>query len=409
MGVTRLTAAALAVLVLGPADVDLSAQRSPLDYTQWRGPNRDGSVPGFAIPEAWPEALTLQWQVEVGEGYATPLLAGERVYVFSRRNGREVLSAIAVESGELLWQTGYPVEFEPVKAAAAHGSGPKATPLFHDGKIFTLGITGILSAFDAATGTRLWQTPEPDEHPIFSAASSPAAYEGLVIAHPGNYGPLTAFDADTGDVRWSAPGNGFYASPLVADVAGVRQVVSVLQDSIVGVRPDNGAVLWRHPWAGQGGSISPLAHNGLVIVSGFDTGVLAIRPSLEAGAWSTTVAWHAKDASMYVSHPVVVDDILYGFSRLARGQLFALDARSGAVVWLGEPRAAENVAWARAGNALILLFDGAELMVAPASPLGVVPLRRYEVADSPTWAQPVLSGNRVLIKDTKSLRLWTVD
>jgi|SRR5215510_187335 len=132
--------------------------------------------------------------------------------------------------------------YTPARPAAVHGAWPKATPLFHNGRLFTLGISGMLSAFEPATGKLLWQTLPPKESPFYGAASSPVGYRNVVLAHPGNYGPLTAFDAATGVVRWATEGMGFFASPIVVELSGVRQAVTVLVDSIMGVSLASGEV-----------------------------------------------------------------------------------------------------------------------------------------------------------------------
>jgi outer membrane protein assembly factor BamB len=136
-----------------------AAQASQLDYPQWRGRDRDGSASGFIRPASWPDVLTRRWRVDVGEGYATPLVVGDTVYVFSRRDGREVITALDAGTGTQRWQSGYPAPHTPSRPAAVHGSGPKATPLFQDGKVITLGINGVVAAFDAERGTVLWRTP----------------------------------------------------------------------------------------------------------------------------------------------------------------------------------------------------------------------------------------------------------
>lgn len=112
---------------------------------------------------------------------------------------------------------------------------------------------------------------------------------------------------------------------------------------------------------------------------------------------------------MYISDPVVVGDTLFGLSRRNRGQFFALDAKTGAVLWLGPPRAAENAAFAKAGDLLFILKDDGDLIVARASRTEFRPLKRYTVADSATWAQPTISGSRVYIKDVSSLSLWSFE
>ena len=243
-------------------------QNAPHDYPQWRGRNGDGSAATFEPPATWPDMLRRVWRVEVGEGYATPLVVGDTVYVFTRRDGSEVLAALDAATGAERWRSAYPLPYTPSSPTVAHGSGPKATPLFQDGKIFTVSITGVVSAFEAATGRRLWQTSAPSEVPFYSAASSPVGTNGVVIVHPGNYEPLTAFDANTGAVKWTAGAGGFFMSPLVVTLAGTRQVVSVTQKAVIGVLPADGSVLWSYPWSGGGtGGTMPIAYGDTIIVS----------------------------------------------------------------------------------------------------------------------------------------------
>jgi outer membrane protein assembly factor BamB len=400
---------AAAVAMAGCVAV-VAAQRAATDYPQWRGRNRDGAASAFVEPRSWPETLTRRWKVEVGEGYATPLIVGTRVYVFARREGSEALIALDADTGKEQWRTSYLAPYTPSRPAAAHGAGPKATPLFHEGKLFTLGVSGIVAAFDAASGALLWRTEAPTEAPYFGAASSPVGDDGVILVNPGNYGPLTAFDSRTGAVKWTAGAGGSFASPLIATIDGVRQVVSITLASVIGVSLKNGEVLWESPWSGGGsGGPSPVLYRDTIIVSGVKQGVAAFRPSKRGQTWQTTAVWETKDVSMYVSNPVVIGDILFGLSHRASGQFFALDARSGAVLWLGAPREAANTAIVKAGDLLFLLNDDAELIVARSSRTQLDVLKRYSVADSATWAQPAVSGHRLFIRDVSSLALWTVE
>jgi outer membrane protein assembly factor BamB len=401
----------LACAALVIVTTTVAAQDAAQDYPQWRGKSGDGSASAFVAPVTWPDSLTRRWRIEVGEGYATPLLIGNTVYVFARRDGNEVLLAIDASSGAERWRSAYPLPYTPSAPTAAHGSGPKATPLFHEGKLFTLGISGILSAFDAKTGKRLWQTAAPAEVPFYSAASSPVAAKGVVIVHPGNYEPLTAFDVNTGAIEWRVGAGGFFMSPLIATLGGVSHVVTVTQGDVIGVSLETGSILWKQTWAGGGmGGTMPIVYGDTILVgAGNGNGLMAFRPSQKDGAWMTETLWQTNDVTFYLSNPVVVGDTLFGLSQRSSGQYFAVDAKTGKTLWLGPPRQATNTAVVKAGQLLFLLNDSTELIVARASRTAFEPLKRYIVADSATWAQPAISGNRIFIKDVNSLTLWTID
>ena len=397
-----------ALLLLVGAAVGVGAQSASLDYPQWRGRERDGSASAFVQPKVWPEQLTRRWKVEVGEGYATPILVGRVVYVFTRLDGAEGITALDADSGRQKWRSSYPAPYTPSQPAAAHGAGAKATPLFHEGRLFTLGISGIVTAFDAATGTRVWQTSAPVEPPYFSAASSPVGDRGIVVVHPGNYGPLTAFDTSTGAVKWTAGDGGFFASPIIVTLDGVRQVVTMTQSAIIGVSVLDGVVLWRFPWPGGTGGPTPVMAGDTIIVSAGE-GTTGIRAMRHDGRWTAEALWQTKDVAMYISTPVVIGETLFGLSTKSRGQFFAIDARTGMTLWHGPPRQAANTALVKAGNLVFYLNDDAELTVASSNRTRFEPLKRYTVADSATWAQPLVSGKRIFIKDVSSLTLWTVE
>jgi outer membrane protein assembly factor BamB len=403
------TRVAAAVLVLvGTVGVDGQ------DWPQWRGPNRDGTIAQFTEPAAWPAALTKRWQVEVGTGYATPVVVGDRVYAFSREREEEVLRALDAATGKQLWRAAYPAIFALNPAARAHGAGPKSTPTFANGRLFTLGMTGVVLAFDAAEGRVLWQVPAPPEQPMYHTAMSPVVDGNLVIVHLGGQdkGALAAFEVASGKPVWQWTGDGpAYGSPIVATLGGTRQVITFTQQNFVGVDRDSGALLWRRPYTTPATTTSqtPLVHKDMVIESGRDNGFTAFRPARAGGTWTTPNVWQTKEVSVHMSDVVAVDGVAYGLSHLNRGQYFALDLDSGKVLWKGEPRRAEHAAIARAGHTLFSLEDDGELVIMRASGTGFEPVKSYQVAASATWAQPVVSGRRIFVKDVDTLTLWTID
>lgn len=404
----------IAILLVTALASTAAAQGGARDYPQWRGQNRDGSAAAFEAPRSWPQSLTQRWKVDIGAGYATPILIGNRVYTHTRQGENEVMLALDADTGKTIWQTPYPAPYKMNPATKNHGQGPKSTPLFAEGRLYTLGISGIVSAFNASDGKLLWQKPAPPVDPLYGTAMSPALDRGNVIFHVGGQdnGALTAFDAATGDVRWSWAGDGpGYASPMVVDLGGARQVVTITQRNIVGVDASNGQLLWQRPWVSRStnNSITPILYDGTLIVTGHDLGTARLRPVRKGGQWEIETLWETQDVGMFMSNPVLVGDTLYGLSHKASGQFFALDARSGKVLWLGQPREATNTAIVKAGTTLFLLNDDAELIVAFSNPAGLEELRRYTVADSSTWAQPTISGNRVFIKDVSNLALWTIN
>ena len=384
------------------------------EWPQWRGPERDGAVSSFREPSAWPDVLTEHWKVDVGLGYATPVLVGERVYMFTRQDEDEVMTALDATSGDVVWRTSYPAPFAMNPATSRHRAGPKSTPTFADGRLFTLGMSGIVSAFDAGTGSVLWQNPVPTVQPEFHTAMSPVVDRDLVIVHVGGQddGALTAFDVATGTVRWAWDGDGpAYGSPMVVDLEGTRQVVTFTQRNLVGVSAETGALLWRRPFTtpSETTAQTPVFYEGTLIQAGRDNGVTGVRVARRGNEWTTEDLWHTDEVSLHMTNGVVIDGVLVGLSHLNSGQYFGLDLDTGEVLWTSEPRQAENASIVRAGETIFSLEDDAELVVIHHSRTAFEPFERYEVATSETWAQPTIAGNRVFIKDVSSLTLWSLD
>jgi outer membrane protein assembly factor BamB len=407
-------AAIVSILAAGLAGV-VGAQSGGSDWPQWRGPNRDGTLATFAEPKVWPERLTRGWKLEVGTGYATPIVVGNRVFAFSRQQENEVMRAIDAGTGKVLWETSYPAPFTMNSATARHGPGPKSTPTYADGRLFTLGMSGIVTAFDAATGKQVWQKPAPPVEQTFHTAQSALVDRGLVIVHVGgnNQGALTAFDPATGAVKWSWSGDGpAYGSPIVAEIGGTRQVILFSQENLIGVDVVTGQLLWRTPFTARSttNSITPIVYAGnTVIVSGQGKPLTAYTISKRNGEWTADLAWENPQASMSFTNAVLVGDAVFSMTALNSGQFFWVDAKTGKTLWTSAPRQAGNASIVRAGNLLFVLKDDAHLVVARNTPGAFEPMKTYEVADSATWSAPALSGNRIFVKDISTITLWTID
>jgi len=406
---------ALGVLIIAASTATVVGQSSGADWPQWRGPNRDGTAPNFVEPKSLPEKLTQRWKVEVGTGYATPLVVGNRIFVFSRQEEKEVMRALDAASGKTVWETSYPASFAMNPATAKHGPGPKSTPTYANGRLFTLGISGIVSAFDAQTGKILWQKPKGTTEPLYHTAQSALVDRGVVILHVGGdkEGALTAFDPATGAVKWSWTGDApAYGSPILAEIAGTRQVIVFTRDNLVGVDASNGQLLWKTPYQSRAttNAITPLVYGGnTLIVSGQGTPLTAYTIAKANNQWSVEKAWENPQLSLAFSNPVLVGDAVFSLSASNSGQFFWADAKTGKTLWTSSPRQGGNAAIVRAGSLLFVLKDDAELMVARSSPGGFEPLRTYTVADSATWPAPAFSGNRIFVKDISTVALWTLD
>ena len=385
------------------------------DWPQWRGPNRDGAIVAFTEPKAWPEQLKLKWKVKVGTGHSSPLVLGQRVYLHSREGENEVVRAMDLANGKQLWQDSYPAAFTVPQAAAAHGKWPRATPVIANGKLYTFGISGVLSCYDLPSGKLRWRKETSSQFnnslPGFGVSSSPIVDRGLLILNVGgNSGALMAYNAETGEEKWSLKADGdSYASPIVADLGGIHQVITVSVLSIIGVAADSGALLWRIPYPSNGPVTiaTPVLYQQTVICSGHSRGTKAFTITKRGNEWATEQAWHNPDVSLWMNTPVLSGDFLFGLSQRNSGQYFCLDTRTGKVLWTSAGRSGDYAVILKSGDKLFLQTTDGNLIVAKMTDKGYEPLKQYQVAESQTWAHPAIIKDQILVKDVEHLMLWS--
>jgi outer membrane protein assembly factor BamB len=373
---------------------------------------------GFSIPDVWPESLDLRWAVDVGDGYASPVVADGRVYQLSRQGVEEHVRCIELDSGKTVWQASYPAVGAVHAAAASHGIGPKSTPAIARNKLYTLGIGNTLSCFELETGRLLWRNTFEDRFakpaPSCGASMSPLVDGKLCIVHVGHdrYGAMIALDADTGRPQWEYDGDGpGYGSPIIATLAGKRQIVTPVSKFVAGIDILNGKVLWREPFPTHSTQnvITPLQHRDLIITGGIGQPTVALRP--DQGKVETEVEriWENKETSMHMSSPVLLEGKLFGLSRMKAGHLFCLDPETGETLWQGEGRLAKYAAILAVGKLLAILTSDGTLAFARPSATGLDYLAQYPVDPSGrAWAHPALVGTRILVKGNDNLTCWSL-
>jgi outer membrane protein assembly factor BamB len=391
-------------------DVSVRAQ-----WPQWRGPSRDGVVAAANVPTSWTARPAVKWTQKVGEGYSTPVVANGRIYVHGRQDPEEVVTALDLASGTTVWTAKYQSAFNKNKYASSMSKGPFSTPLVANGIVYTLGTSAVLSAFDEKTGALKWRkdwSKEIDTSKMFTGtAMSPIIDNGALIVHVGDdgAGAFYALDPATGSQKWTLVGHGpGYASPIVATFGGVRQLITMTDKAVVGVGAGDGRELWKIPFPDEWNEniVTPVVAGDLLVVSGTRKGTYGYRITGKGTAFTATEAWHNAEMPMYMSSPVLDDDTLYGFSSKKKGQLFAQDVKTGAVRWATEGRTGANASLQLAGPNLVVLTTEGDLLVIRRNPQKYEEVQRYKVADSQTWAQPVLLKDGFLIRDIDSVKYF---
>lgn len=387
------------------------------DWTQWRGPGRDGRLPSVTLTNL-PDELERRWRVEVGEGHSSPVVAGGLAFVLSRIGEEEVVAAFRLSDGGRVWRDSYRVEIGVNPYATAHGKWPRSTPLWSGGKLYTLGITGILTSYDAAQGRVLWRrdfSDKVDVSKLFCGTSTSPLMDGsslLIQVGDDSGGAVLALDPASGRRRWAwnAEGPG-YASPIVATLDGTRQLVTLTQNRIVALDVSNGRLLWSLPFPDEWNEniVTPVVFENTLIFSGIRRGTLAIRAQRSGTKWTAREVWKNSEAPMYTSTPVLDGHRLYGLSPKRKGQIVCIDARDGKLLWSSPGRAGESASFFHTGTHLVVQTTEGEILVLARNAPRFEPLHRYSIADSPTWAHPAWTEAGILVKDKSSLTLWRME
>lgn len=392
------------------------ASEKSSSWTGWLGPDRAGQAQGFESPETWPEKLQQQWRVEVGEGYSTPLVVGPRIYQHARQGDDEVLFCLERKTGKTIWRKSMPVAFVAGRNGERHGLGPKSTPAYANGRVFTLSIIGVLTAWSADDGELLWTRDFREQfevsHPYWGTATSPIADEDRVFAHTGSCedGALFCIDAKTGKDIWVRKEEAnCYSSPRIETIDGVRQLVELNHDGLCGIDLKNGELLWKYSYPHRGNNQNtptPVRFEDIFVFGGEDRRTVGVRVKKTGDEWSVERIWQHRDAALDMGSPIIHGGLVYGFSVLKTGQFFCLDPLTGNMKWTGEARMGENAQLLSLPDAILTLTDDGSCRILRASGEKYEPIRTYQVSKGHTWAAPALVHDMLLIKEKDHLTSW---
>ena len=376
------------------------------DWPQWRGLTRDGKVTGFKAPQTWPKELTQVWKVPVGLGDASPVLVGNRIYVFARKVADEVVQCLDVATGKELWNYKYAATVVTGPSASQH-PGPRSTPAVANGKVVVYGVGGVLSCLDAATGKLVWKKENPTNAiPPFYTGTSPIIVDGMVIIHVGatGKGELTAFDLSTGSEKWKWAGDGpSYASPSVMTVGGVKQLVSMTEANLIGLNLATGKLLWQVATPVQQrfyNAVSPLINGQTIYYSGQGVGTKAILVEKQGEQYTTKELWSNTEAGEKWNSPILKDGFLYGMSDMKK--IYCIDATTGKTAWIDSGTASDFGSIVDCGSVIFALTGTGSLIIMNPNSKVFTEISRYKVTET-TYSDPIITGNIVYIKDTESL------
>jgi len=403
----------LMVLIMGCVILMITSSVLAQDWPQWRGQNRDGKVAGFTAPKEWPATLKQAWKITVGSGDSTPALVGDKLYVFARQGDEEVTLCLNAGDGKELWRNKYTAQAVTGAAARAH-PGPRSSPAVAEGKVVTLGVGGVLTCLDVADGKEVWRKDVfPKVVPQFFTSYSPIIVEGMCIAHLGGKGngAIMAFDLATGNQKWKWAEEGpDYGSPALMTIEGTKQIVTLTEKSVVSIAVADGALLWQIPFPIKGrgyNAATPVIEGQTVIFTGQARGTAAVKIEKQGDSYKANELWSNTELGTQYNTPVLKDGFLFALSD--KGNLFCLSAQTGQTTWTDSTRHGNFGSILDVGSVLMVLPNKSELIVYQPNGQEYSEIKRYQVAETPTYAHPIIAGNRLFVKEQDSVAMWIIE
>jgi outer membrane protein assembly factor BamB len=376
-------------------------------WTDFRGPNRDGHYRERPILTQWPaDGLKPIWKQPVGGGYASFVIAGGLAFTIEQRGPQEIVAAYDVATGRELWTNAWTATFRE----SMGGDGPRATPVWADGRVYALGGLGELRCLEGATGALVWRTNILEDSGAtnlqWGMSAAPLVVDDTIVVLPG--GPkgqsVVAYDRRTGKRAWSALNDQqAYSSPMLATLAGVRQILVFSASRVMGLTPDRGDVLWEYPWKTgydvNAGQPIVIGDNRVFVSSGYGAGAAVVELTRSGeGGFQVREVWRNIRMKNQFTSSVLHEGFIYG---LDESILACLDAATGELKWKGGRYGYGQVLLA--SGHLIVLGEEGDLVLVRAAPDRHQELARFPALEGKTWNHPAMSDGILLVRNINEM------
>src|SRR5712692_1832804 len=375
-------------------------------WTDFRGPNRAGIYAETEIDTAWPPAgLPRLWKQPVGGGYASFTVGEGRAYTIEQRRDREAVTAYDVDSGRELWAFTYPALFDEILG----GAGPRATPVYHDGLVYSLGANGDFYCLSAKTGKPKWSknilTDNAAKNIHWAMSGSPLIVDEKVIVTPGGAGgkSIVAYNKLTGEPIWrSLNDRAGYTSPILATLAGRRQIIWISGERVVGIAVEDGKLLWEYPFPAQmdmNCSQPVVVDDASVLLSSAPgPGAALIEITQTGEAYTAHAVWQNNRMKNKFNSSVLYQGNIYGFDEAI---LACVDAKTGELKWKGGRYGYGQLLLA--GGYLVVLTELGDVVLVRATPEGHQELARFSAIEGRTWNIPAIDNGLLLVRNSTEM------
>lgn len=398
--------AALPPAIAGIAETASAAPSMAEEWTDFRGPRRDGHYRGGPILTRWPEqGLKPLWRRTVGGGYASLVLAEGRVFTIEQHGDREVVAAYELRTGNEIWTHSWEAAFEE----SLGGDGPRATPTWHQGRIYALGGTGELHCLDAGEGRLIWSRnilrDTRARNLTWGMSASPLVVDEKVIVLPGGSRgrSVAAYHKETGNALWkSLSDKQAYTSPMWVTLAGQPQILIVSAKRLMGLSAEDGSLLWDYPWITDYdvNVAQPIlvGQDRVFISAGYGHGAALVRVNRTSTGFEASALWQNLRMKNKFTSSVLKDGFIYG---LDEGILASIRAGTGELMWKGGRYGHGQLLLA--GDHLIVLTESGELVLVKADPERHHELTRFSAIRGRTWNHPAISEGLLLVRNSQEM------
>lgn len=396
------------------AALAVPAAAEPEDWPEFRGVRRDGVVRAVTFSTDWaanpPREL---WRRPVGPAWSSFAVVDSFLFTQEQRGKEEVVVCYRCDTGQQCWVNATECRF--IDTTAASGPGPRATPTFSEGQLFTMGATGTLQCVDAGTGATLWSRNVVEDvgakQQLWGCASSPLVVDGVVIVFAGgpNGKSVVSCDRTDGAILWTG-GQGLlsYSSPQLAN-GGEHRVVLMLSDHGLEVfDPHSGEIVWDYPWKMAGGTriIQPkvVDHDHLIIAEDY-SGARMVQVTHGPSDWTGNELWSSRQLKPYFNDFIYHHGHCYGFD----GKIFAcVDAADGKRNWKGGRYGFGQVLLISDIDALLVLSEQGRVVLLEATPEGHHELGEFQALEGKTWNHPVIAHGRLFVRNSQEAACYAL-
>jgi outer membrane protein assembly factor BamB len=403
------------------AILSLSFNTKAEDWPQWRGPLRNGHVPkGELAPEKLPSEPKVIWRLGIGNGFASPLISHGAVFYFDNQGEKEVMHALDAKSGKEKWRSIVDDTFKDSQGP----SGPRCTPLVDDDRVYAQSCKGEFQCLSTKNGNLLWRTNfTNDFEAIFIGEKGQAAGgsrhgntatpvidgENIIVAAGGKDGnSMLCFNKRSGKMVWKSQSDQTaYSPPIIATIAGEKQLVVFTTIALIGLNPANGRLLWRVPLVTSLGRnvTTPVVHGDMISVGSFTLGLVGVKVSKNSDTFAAETVWTNKAAAMNFSSPVMIGDKIYGLGPTKN--LICVDMQDGRILWSKEGYFTSSADKSYASflvmnGKLLVLTDGGQLLLLDVSGTEPKEISQIQVCGK-NWCNPAYADGILYLRDAKDL------